>query len=100
MAWETRRGRGRFYTRSVRRGDRIIRVYVGTGPAAEAAAAEDVARRLEREADFEARRQEQGHQRRQEVLLRELFVLTDLVLAAALTLAGFHRCHRGPWRRK
>ena len=35
-----------------------------------------------------------------ENVLEELFGLTDLLLFAALILAGFHRSHRGPWRRK
>jgi hypothetical protein len=100
MAWETRRGKGRFYTRTHRRGHKFVREYVGTGPDAEAAAAEDAARRLAREAEFEARRKEQARHKAREALLRELSVLTDLVLFAALIVAGFHRSHRGPWRRK
>jgi hypothetical protein len=100
MAWETRRGRGRFYTRSLRRGAKVVRIYVGTGPDAEAAAAEDAARRLARKAEFEARREEQARQKAMEAPLGELSLLTDLVLFAALILAGYHRSRRGPWRRK
>ena len=45
MAREARRGRGRFYTRSCRHGDRVTRVYVGTGTLAELAEAADKLRR-------------------------------------------------------
>src|SRR5262245_49667815 len=65
-----------------------------------AAAAEDAARRLARQTEFEARRREQERQKAMEAPLRELCLLTDLLLFAALILAGFHRCHRGPWRRR
>jgi hypothetical protein len=100
MSWETRRGTGRYYTRTVCREGKTVRQYFGTGAAAEAAAAEDAARRAAREAQREARRQEQASWQVLETPLRELCLLTELVSHTALVLADyrFHRCSE--WRRK
>jgi DNA (cytosine-5)-methyltransferase 1 len=47
MSWESRRGRGKSYTRSTRKDGRIERLYLGRGTAAELAAVQDVRRRVE-----------------------------------------------------
>jgi hypothetical protein len=100
MAWETRNGKGRYYTRTRREGGRVVREYVGTGPAAEAAAALDERRRAGRRAQAEARKAEEASWRDAEAPLRQLEVVTKVLMAAALIVAGFRQHDRGAWRRR
>jgi hypothetical protein len=100
MSWETRGGKARFYTRSVQRNGKTYRLYYGNGPAAEAAAAEDAARRAARQALAEARRQEKARWQILENPLRELCLLTDLVSHTALVLAGYRFHRHSEWRRR
>ena len=100
MAWESRRGRGRYYTRSTRVNGRVVRQYVGSGPLAEKAAEEDARRRAERQARAEALRAERERLAQAQALLQGLCSGTDLLLRAALTAAGFHQHNRGAWRLK
>lgn len=100
MAWETREGRGRYYTRSHRVNGRVVREYVGTGLIGELAAAEDAERRREREEAGAARmaRKEQlkGVQRLVDRCWENVSALTTDVLVSA----GSHRHNRGEWRRR
>jgi|SRR5580704_4089178 hypothetical protein len=103
MAWEVR-GDRRYYYRSVREGGKVRRVYVGRGPVAEAAAEFDALARSVRD-DARDRSKAAGGdwQRRLAAALEPLRRLDALVGAlAALTLvdAGYHRPHRGAWRRR
>jgi hypothetical protein len=99
MAWE-KRGTKRYYTRSVRREGRVVRQYFGNGPVAELAAATDAERRLSREIVARERRAEQGRYDAAFSPLQELCKVTDLLAAASLLLAGYHRHARGDWRRR
>src|SRR2546423_12759299 len=97
MAWEVKKG-CRFYTRSLWRNGRVIRQYLGTGPEAEKAAAEDEARRAERKARREADRAEMGRRDEADDAVAELHEVIDLAAHAALTAQGFHQHDRGEWR--
>jgi hypothetical protein len=100
MAWETREGRGRYYTRSHRVNGRVVREYVGTGLVGELAAAQDAERRREQEDERAAWSD----------LKEDLHTVADLVdrcwenvsalTTAVLVSAGFYRHHRGEWRRR
>jgi hypothetical protein len=100
MAWETRKGRGGYYTRSKRVGGRVVREYVGTGPVAEAVAALDACERSERLAEREAwiRRREEMETTSKAV---ERFTAdVHAVTRATLEAAGYHQHHRGEWRKR
>jgi hypothetical protein len=98
MAWETRGGGGVYYTRSLWRGGRVVRQYLGNGPDAERAAAEDEARRSARRAALDARRAEAARLDEADAPLAALLGASDLLARAALVGGGFHQ-HRGEWRR-
>jgi hypothetical protein len=97
MPWETRGGRGRYYTRTRKVGGHRRREYVGCGPQAHAAAQADALRRAEREAQAAALREEQSRLREMDSAVLELFELAGLVATAALVAGGFHR-QGGEWR--
>ena len=101
MAWQVVDGR-KYYYRATRLAGRPVRRYVGAAgsPAAELAAAADGLRRLGREAAARERHAEQARHREAEAPLLALCVRTDVLTRAALLSAGFHRHHRGPWRRR
>jgi hypothetical protein len=102
MPWQVIDGRRRYYFRCLRLSGRPRRVYVGAAgsPAAEMAAAADDLKRLEREIAGRERHAEQARQREVEGPLVRLCAASDVLTRAALLAAGFHRHHRGPWRRR
>jgi hypothetical protein len=100
MSWESRKGRGRYYTRSRRRGGRVIREYFGTGEVAELAAQMDGLRRRERIEAIEARRRRDCEADALDACVAAACHAIDLMARAALVAAGFHQHHRGEWRRR
>lgn len=99
MGWETRKGKGRYYTRSVRVGGRVVREYVGSGPAADIAAALDEANREERRAECETRRLEQAKLEAAAAALSALGSAADAEMKRRLGEAGYHY-RKGEWRKK
>src|SRR5215207_5424380 len=100
MGWETRRGQGRYYTRSRKVNGRIIRQYVGTGLVAELAAQQDAEERSQRLAERERLQHEATRWASSAAPLTELAELLDGLAAAALITAGYHQHHRGAWRKR
>ena len=100
MSWETRRGRGRYYTRSYRVGGKIVREYVGCGLVGEVLAEGDEILRAERALI----RQHQQALRRRELTVEDTVAeacrRADRLMASALEAAGYHRHARGEWRKK
>jgi hypothetical protein len=100
MGWESRGGRGRYYTKSHRAGTRIVREYVGTGPVAEAVAQADAAERARRAEERAALAAEWARLDAMTTPLVMLDALSETLARASLCLAGFHRHDRGAWRKR
>jgi hypothetical protein len=98
MPWDRRLGGRRFFYRSERDANgRPRRRYLGAGAAAERAAAADALGRQERQAADAAWAVELAELRNIEALIERLCRLTDLLVAAELTAANYHK-HGGEWR--
>lgn len=98
------RGSKVYVYRSVRRGRRVGREYVGSGPDAALVAQFDARRRdIMREYRAEIRQLEQAERGQLEAIDREQatrFDLVEAVVRLTLEAAGFHRHKRGEWRRR
>jgi hypothetical protein len=99
MAWE-RRGNGSYYYTAQRVGGRVVKRYVGTGRLAELAAQLDAVTRERDAHEADERRRVRDELAALAAALAPLNELADLLTAAALLAAGFHRHHRGPWRKR
>ena len=104
MAWETRSGaQGRYYTRSKRVGDRVLREYVGTGDVAELIALQDEQRRelrkMKKIADEIAFRDKVAPIEQIANDVENLFQLLDTELERHLNETGYFY-HRGSWRKR
>jgi hypothetical protein len=99
MAWESRGGRGHYYTRSKRVGGRIVRQYFGSGVAGELAATEDALRKVERQIDLQRCRQDQERHDALAGSIEVLSALSDLLVRAVLIGLNYHK-HGGQWRHR
>jgi hypothetical protein len=99
MAWETRQGLGRYYTRSFRVNGRVVREYVGAGLAGELAALEDERERERRLLARETRDEERAALAAMTEAIRILAQETEARVKEILDQAGYHR-HKGQWRKK
>lgn len=100
MAWETRARGGRYYTRSVRKDGRVHREYVGTGRTAELIAQLDADDRADRHHERRDVAQHRAASEAVEVTVDELDALVDTLVGIEFVCAGFHRHHRGNWRKR
>ena len=100
IGWETRKGRGAYYTRSRRVGGRVVREYVGSGELAVLAAEWDRGAREERQAEAARWHERKAQDAALEAKLDEACRLADLLAEAVLLAAGYHRHHHGEWRKR
>ena len=94
MGWEKRRGRRYYYVKR-REGRRVISGYLGTGPAADSAAAGDRLVQQRRAKERAARAEFE----RLEMILDDIQSLTQALVRATWIAEGYHT-HRGQWRKK
>ena len=97
MAWDKN---GRYYTRSRRVNGRVVREYVGGGPAGELVAQMDALDRQKRDDERAILRAEREELEALDAPLAELNELAGLVARAALAAAGYVQHKRGEWRKK
>ena len=97
MAWVKRGERAYFY-RSVRSQGRVTKEYHGAGPAGQLAANADALRQAERKASAQDRRAAQDRLDAALALTRDLSRGCELLAAATLLAAGYHRPSRHAWR--
>src|SRR5262249_25023624 len=77
-----------------------VRIYAGTGPAAEAAAAEDERRKGQRAGEGAARREHLAALQEADAYSRRLAHLADQLTRASLLAAGFHQHAKSEWRQR
>ena len=99
MSWETRNGKGRYYTRSPRRGGRIVREYFGAGKWGEYWAAEDAYARAERAERAAASRAEADGLDEIDKLVAAYVKTVEVAAREALVAAGYRQHQRGEWRK-
>ncbi len=100
MGWESRKRGGRYYTRSRREGDRVVREYIGGGKLGQAVAFLDRKARDERARQAQRERAARDEDAALVALVDEFDRAVRALVAAELVAAGYHRHHRGAWRRK
>ena len=100
MGWEMRGGHGPYYTRSRRVNGRIIREYVGKGLIGDLASVMDDRDRTEQQAKAEALSTQIAELDRIEEILATVYSTADEVTVSSLESAGYHRHHRGEWRKR
>jgi hypothetical protein len=95
MPWD----RG-YYYRARKVNGRVCRQYMGRGPLVELLAEADADERALRDLERRAARAERDRDRTLDEQVQALDEAADLLAEAALLAAGYHRHHRGEWRKR
>lgn len=98
--WERRERGGLCYTRSRKVDGRVVRQYVGGGVLGELAARTDELKRLEREEQAAADREERERLETLDAPLAEAWEATEVLVRAALVASGYRQHKRGEWRKR
>jgi hypothetical protein len=99
MAWAHRTS-GCYYYRSVRRGSRVTKTYLGTGLLGELAEIFDTEERAERQAKAEAWQQARQDMEAIDAEISAWWDTTNIILDAFLIVQGYYRHDRGAWRKR
>jgi hypothetical protein len=100
MTWETRQRGGKYYTRSRRIEGRVVREYVGGGPAGEIAARMDTVDRAQREHQREEWLTEEHEYAELDRLIEQVDRAYRSMMKTALERAGYYQHNRGEWRKR
>jgi len=96
MPWETRKGKGRYYTHSTRVDGKVVRTYIGKGERAEKIADAVEYRKAARKALVEEQRAPDHIDR----IVDHLDDAVDSIFRQTLVDAGYHQHQRGEWRKR
>jgi hypothetical protein len=99
VSWDRKRRGGTYFYLARRLNGRSIKVYLGRGPEAEAAARQLEERRRARQARREAWLRDQAQVAAAEQALQAFGELVSLLARATRILGGYHE-HHGQWRRR
>ena len=99
MGWETRNTRSFYYRSRLVRG-RVVHQYFGSGPLAQAAAAEDEHRRLQRQKEATARKNDELLWVDLESPLVNTFDQSNLFTTATFLAEGFHQHDSSDWKHR
>ena len=88
-----------YYYRSVRKGERVRKEYVGGGALGEVAAELDEVKRRQREEEAAYWREERERLERSAAFLQELEEAAEVLVRAHLLASGCHK-HKGQWRKQ
>jgi hypothetical protein len=99
MAWESR-GNQRYFYRSKRVGDRVVKEYVGPGLAGSHFEALHEVRQAQKAVEREAIQADMDAVALLEAAFNPLDEFATAVAETALLAAGYHRPKRGPWRKR
>ncbi len=100
MGWESReRGKGAYYYRSVREGNRVRKEYCGGEMLGQWAAQRDEFARRRREEESAYYKEERRRFQESAAFLEEIGSVMDTLVRAHLIAHGFHK-KRGEWRRR
>ena len=100
MAWETTKTGQKYYYRGIRTGDRVKRVYVGTGDVGQIAAEHDAKKRAELASIRQSVEQLQQSLQEQIRPVRDADNYIHQTCRAILLDAGFRQQDRHPWMRR
>lgn len=99
MAWESRNGRGAYYTRSRRCEGKVIREYVGSDETAKVIAKIDEIERQVRKAELDAQREVRAELEAIDTQVEQLGDMADVLMRAVMIASGYHQHKGGEWRK-
>jgi len=99
MAWESRNGRGAYYTRSRRCEGKVIREYIGSDETAKVIAKIDHIERQVQKEELVAQREVRAELDEIDNHAEQLGEVVDVLMRAIIIASGYHQHKGGEWRK-